>query len=131
MHENYTTQYQKYVHKTQKSSLEVASLMQNSDFFLLFSNYENQPCVLLESFCTGTPVVTTPVGGIPEITNENNAVIAAQKDETQLVEKLDFMLTHSEQFQPALIRKQVIEICSPSVIGEKWMDIYHSTTSKS
>ena len=23
MHENYTTQYQKYVHKTQKSSLEV------------------------------------------------------------------------------------------------------------
>ena len=115
----------------QKSSLEVASLMQNSDFFLLFSNYENQPCVLLESFCTGTPVVTTPVGGIPEITNENNAVIAAQKDETQLVEKLDFMLTHSEQFQPALIRKQVIEICSPSVIGEKWMDIYHSTTSKS
>lgn len=108
----------------QKTSTEVAALLQNSDFFLLFSNYENQPCVLLESFCTGTPAVTTPVGGIPEIANTDNAVIVAPKDEAQLVEKLDYMLNHSEEFQPALIRKQALEICSPNVIEKKWTEIY-------
>ncbi|MCR4826158.1 MAG: glycosyltransferase [Bacteroidales bacterium] len=109
-----------------KSSGEIAGLLQQTDFFLLFSNYENQPCVLLESFSTGTPVVTTPVGGILEITNENNAVIVTPKDEVQLVEKLDYMLDKSKQFNSEIIRKQAEEICSPDVIGNKWTEIYRN-----
>ena len=115
----------------QKTSTEIAALLQESDFFLLFSNYENQPCVLLEAFSTGTPVVTTPVGGIPEIANESNAVIVTPKDETQLVEKLDFMLNHSVEFNPEIIQKKAVEICSPNVIKEKWLNIYRSTTANS
>ncbi|MDD6185354.1 MAG: glycosyltransferase family 4 protein [Bacteroidales bacterium] len=109
-----------------KSSGEIAELLQQSDFFLLFSNYENQPCVLLESFCTGTPAITTPVGGILEITNENNAIIVAPKDESQLVEKLDYMLDNSMQYNTGNIRKQAEEICSPDVIGNKWTGIYRN-----
>ena len=109
----------------QKNSIEIAALLQESDFFLLFSNYENQPCVLLESFSTGTPVVTTPVGGIPEIANENNAVIVTPKDETQLVEKLNYMLDNSEQFNPTKIRETAVNICSPETIKEKWMAVYN------
>ena len=110
----------------QKTSQEIASLLQNSDFFLLFSNYENQPCVLLESFCTGTPVVTTPVGGIPEIAHADNSVIVTPRDEAQLIEKLNFMLDHADQFQPEIIRNQAMDICSPEIIGKKWADIYRS-----
>ena len=109
-----------------KTSAEIAALLHDSDAFLLFSNYENQPCVLLESFSTGTPVVTTPVGGIPEIANENNAVIVTPKDEAQLVEKLDYMLDNSKQYDSEIIRKQAKDICSPDVIGKKWTEIYHS-----
>ena len=109
-----------------KTSAEIAALLHDSDAFLLFSNYENQPCVLLESFSTGTPVVTTPVGGIPEIANENNAVIVTPKDEAQLVEKLDYMLDNSKQYDSEIIRQQAKDICSPDVIGKKWTEIYHS-----
>ncbi len=109
-----------------KTSSEIAGLLHHSDFFLLFSNYENQPCVLLESFCTGTPVITTPVGGILEITNENNAIIVTPKDETQLTEKMDFMLDHSDTYQPALIREQALEICSSDVICEQWQNVYQA-----
>ena len=114
----------------QKTSTEVATLLQESDFFLLFSNYENQPCVLLESFCTGTPVVTTPVGGIPEIANADNAVIVTSNNETQLVEKLDYMLNSTEQFNPETIRKQAVEICSPKIIGDKWTEIYRNIVAR-
>ena len=107
-----------------KSSGEIARLLQQSDFFLLFSNYENQPCVLLEAFCTGTPVVTTPVGGILEITNKNNAVIVTPEDEAQLVEKLDYMLNNSKQYDSRIIRKQAEDICSPDIIGKKWVETY-------
>ena len=109
----------------QKTSKEIASLLHESDFFLLFSNYENQPCVLLEAFSTGTPVVTTPVGGIPEIANADNAVIVTPKDETQLVEKLEYMLNHSDQFNPTKIRETAVNICSPEIIKEKWMAVYN------
>jgi len=107
-----------------KTSNEIAGLLHQSAFFLLFSNYENQPCVLLEAFSTGTPAVTTPVGGIPEITNEQNAVIVTPRDEVQLAEKMDIMLTNYQNFTPALIREKALKLCSPEIVGEKWMEIY-------
>ena len=109
-----------------KTSAEISDLLHHAVCFLLFSNYENQPCVLLESFSTGTPVVTTPVGGILEITNDDNALIVPPKDEMQLIEKLNFILDHADQYQPAVIRKNALEICSPEVIGRKWLEIYRS-----
>lgn len=110
-----------------KTSAEIAELLQQSAFFLLFSNFENQPCVLLESFSTGTPAVTTPVGGIPEITNPDNAIIVTPKDESQLVEELNVMLDNANNYQPAIIRNQALEICSSEVVGKKWLTVYQST----
>lgn len=111
----------------QKTSSEIASLLHDSDFFLMFSNYENQPCVLLESFCTGTPAIATTVGGIPEIANKDNAVLLAPKDETQLIEKLEFMLDNTEQFHAEIIRNNAMAICSPETIGDKYLKIYQLT----
>ena len=113
-----------------KTSAEIAELLQQSAFFLLFSNFENQPCVLLESFSTGTPAVTTPVGGIPEITNPDNAIIVTPKDESQLVEELNVMLDNANNYQPAIIRNQALEICSSEVVGKKWLTVYQSTCNR-
>lgn len=44
----------------------VAEVMQESDAFVLFSRYENLPCVLLEAWCTGMPVLASDVGGTKE-----------------------------------------------------------------
>lgn len=107
-----------------KTSAEIAELLRQSAFFLLFSNYENQPCVLLESFCTGTPVVTTPVGGILEITNDQNAIIVTPKDEALLVEKMNHILNNVATYTPSVIRQHALEICSPEVVGKMWEGIY-------
>lgn len=45
---------------------EVADRMKKADCFILFSNTENQPCVIAESFATGLKVISTNVGGISE-----------------------------------------------------------------
>ena len=45
---------------------EVGQAMQEADAFVLFSRYENLPCVLLEAWMTGLPTLATAVGGVGE-----------------------------------------------------------------
>jgi len=58
----------------------VTTYLNNSDVFILFSNYENLPCVILESFACGVPVVATDVGGISEYFPKDFGFLVQPKD---------------------------------------------------
>lgn len=63
---------------------ELAQLYNQALATVLFSNYENLPCVIAESFCCGTPVIATKVGGIPEIISDHNGILINPKDKIAL-----------------------------------------------
>ncbi len=67
---------------------KVINYIQQADVFVLFSNYENLPCVILESFACGTPVISTNVGGISEYFPKKFGFLIEPKNENQLLEKL-------------------------------------------
>jgi glycosyltransferase involved in cell wall biosynthesis len=67
---------------------EVASYLQSSNLFVLFSNYENLPCVILESFACGVPVISADVGGISEFFPEEFGFLVPPKDEVALLHKI-------------------------------------------
>ena len=67
---------------------EVVTILQKSDLFILFSNYENLPCVILESFACGIPVISTNVGGINEFFPEEFGYLIPLKDENALQERI-------------------------------------------
>ncbi|MEM2989224.1 MAG: glycosyltransferase family 4 protein, partial [Candidatus Bathyarchaeia archaeon] len=68
----------------EKSIEEVARILQQHHCLVLFSNYENMPCVIAEALCCGIPVIATSVGGIPEIVHNQNGILIPPQDIPQL-----------------------------------------------
>lgn len=69
---------------------EMAIHLQEASVFVLFSNYENLPCVILESFSCGIPVISTKVGGISEFFPEDFGKLISQKSKKELLASLLF-----------------------------------------
>lgn len=67
---------------------EVAQELNTSNLFILFSNYENLPCVILEAFSTGTPVISTSVGGIDEYFPANFGSLIEKENEDALFDEI-------------------------------------------
>jgi glycosyltransferase involved in cell wall biosynthesis len=57
---------------------KTAQLMRSCSAFLTLSRMEGGPFPILEALCSGTPVVSTPVGWVPEIVNARNGVLVSQ-----------------------------------------------------
>lgn len=113
------------------SSQEVANKMKNANCFVLFSDYENQPCVILESFATGIPVIAPRVGGIPEIVEENRGILVEKADEKALFEAMKNVLEDKIAFENSeVIRSYVVDNFSKQKIAEQFSEIYNKVLTK-
>jgi glycosyltransferase involved in cell wall biosynthesis len=107
-----------------KTSSEVAEAYQKSDFFVLFSNFENLPCVIVEAFASGVPVLSTAVGGIAEILSPERGILINSGDEDALLRGMDTLLNHSSDYNHEAIRKYAIETFSNEIIGKQIFEEY-------
>ncbi len=103
--------------------IEVRNHMQNATATVLFSNFENQPCVIAESFACGTPVIATNVGGIKEHLLEQHGYLVEANDNEALLNAMQKMMRH-KTFDPHVIRQYALEHFGSNVIGSKLNDIY-------
>ena len=103
---------------------QVAAKMRQSSCFVLFSDYESFGCVLLESLSSGTVVIATNVGAIPEIiTVENGLLITNSEDE--LLEAMKKVLLNKVTFDaPKYLHEFVENHFSSDVIANKFDEIY-------
>lgn len=107
-----------------KSTSGVAEILSKSDCLLLFSNYENLPCVIVESMACGIPVISTNVGGISEHVNASNGILIEPKDEEKLLNEMNEMMEKSKKYSAVKIRKYAIENFSYEAVGKKFQEIY-------
>ena len=108
---------------------QVAVEMQQSDCLILFSNIENSPCVIGEALCCGLPVITTHVGGIPELVNENNSLLVGPTNEKVLAGAMLQMINNYAAYNRKKIAEDAISKFSYPVIGKKLDDIYSEVFS--
>ena len=107
-----------------KTSAEVAEAYQDADFFVLFSNFENLPCVIVEAFASGVPVLSTAVGGIAEILSPDRGILIPQGDEEALLKGMIQMLDHSSEYDKETIRQYALSTFSNDIIGKQIFEAY-------
>lgn len=82
---------------------KIAERMQNSDCFILFSEDENQPCVIAESFASGLRVISTDVGGIKEFFPAEGGILLPKSNINLLKESMITMLERPFTDQEKLV----------------------------
>ena len=75
---------------------EVYEILQAFDVFLLSSETEGLPTVVLEAICCGLPIISTNVGSIREAVNSENGIIVPNYDHKQMMAAIE-KLTNNEK----------------------------------
>jgi glycosyltransferase involved in cell wall biosynthesis len=107
-----------------KTKRELAEFMQQCDFFVLPSLWENLPCVLIEAMACGKPIIATNVGGIKEIINEKNGILVPSKDVGALTGAIEYMLDNYQNYSIQEIAQYARERFSYEVVGNTLNKVY-------
>lgn len=102
---------------------KIAERMQYSDCFILFSDDENQPCVIAESFASGLRVISTDVGGIKEFFPNEGGILLNKADVKLLKNSMIKMLQTDFSHQEKLVHFAK-ENFSSKCIAMKFDEIY-------
>jgi glycosyltransferase involved in cell wall biosynthesis len=110
-----------------KTTSEVAEIMRKSDCFLLFSNYENLPCVMVEALASGIPIVSSTAGGIPEHITPNLGLLVKPLDETALLNALNKAIDNIKagKYNSEELSNYAINNFSYEKVGEKFVNLYN------
>jgi glycosyltransferase involved in cell wall biosynthesis len=105
---------------------QVAAEMRRAAALVLFSNYENLPCVLIEAQASGLPAVATRVGGVPELLPEASlGLLVPPGDEAALAEALREVLTAPPgRFDAAQLRARAVADYSYPAVGQAFGAVY-------
>ena len=104
----------------------VAELMRSSDLFVLPSRFENLPCVIIEAMSSGLPVVSTTVGGIPEMVTPRDGVLVPPDDPVALAEAIDRVLTRAGEYDGADISARALARYGLAAVGAQILAVYSS-----
>ncbi len=109
---------------------EVKALLQNSDVFVLPSQFETFGVVIIEAMACGLPVVATKCGGPETIIVNNKLGILSDIDEISFSKALSNIYENKSKYDTNYIRRYVEDNFSSEVISNKLINIYESTLKR-
>ena len=111
---------------------KLPKLYQAADVFAFSTFYENLPFAVLEALSSGLPVVTTNVGGIPEmIESGKNGFLVQPFNARELSDKILYLLEHPDAASEMAFqaRKTILERFDWRLIVQKVLKVYDEALS--
>lgn len=103
---------------------QVSKFLQRSDILVLFSNYENLPCIILEAFSCGVKVVATDVGGIKEFFPRDFGKLIPKGNEKKLLDEIINQSKKLNKITKNNMHKYATDLFSKESISNKFNELY-------
>jgi len=112
---------------------DVPSFMNSIRLFVLPSNSEGLPTVLIESMACGTPVLASPVGGVPDLVdNERNGYLLPDTTPETIAETISGVLNEGNlQGTADKAERTVQTFYSKNITIDRFLKIVKSNNSSS
>ena len=76
---------------------EIQNTLRNNNIFISVPSIDNQPMSIIEAFSCGIVVISSNVGGVPDmIDNGRNGILVDVHNPKQIAEKIDWIMQHQE-----------------------------------
>ena len=106
---------------------EMPTYLDEADILLNPTNVDNLPMSLIEAFASGVPVVSTQVGGIPDLVGEETALLVEAGNYREMADKIFSLLENPDLARNRIISgRRLSETFSWDRIREKLLTIYFS-----
>lgn len=108
------------------SPQERDELLAHADVFILPSYNEGLPVAILEAMAWGLPIITTPIGGIPEVIIPNQNGLLVEPGNIQQLSKAIQLLIDDQQLRHSLGKaaRETAKSFDASTYGERLENIY-------
>lgn len=103
---------------------EVKTIMQESDAFVLSSQYETFGVVVIEAMACGLPVIATKCGGPESIVQDERVGVLCDIDENSLSEAMKYLYENRDTYDSEYIAKYTKENFSEEVVCKQLEIIY-------
>ncbi|GBL04251.1 glycosyltransferase [Glaciecola sp. KUL10] len=107
---------------------EMPCVYQQFNTFVLSSDAEGTPMSMLEAMATGLPILSTNVGGIPEVVNDDCAYLVPPNDSEALAKGFLYLFENRQTClqMGCAARERVIERFSQAKMNNEYLSIYKS-----
>lgn len=104
----------------------IAKAMSESSFLVLFSQFENQPCVISEAQSAGIPVVVPDLPGIKEFMNTKLGIVVPTNNQLAFEAACQKMLHTYQDYSKTEIRSFAVNTFGEKVIGKQFHTLYQN-----
>lgn len=102
----------------------IGKAMGSSDFLILFSEFENQPCVIAEAHASGIPIIVPDIAGIAERMQAELGIMVKTGNQTEFVEALNNMLDNYQTYDSNFIRMFGVKQFGETEIANRFYHFY-------
>ncbi len=99
-----------YAHFYLKNYVDLRRMYNALDLYLITSRLEGGPASLLEAWASGIPTISTTVGMVPDITeNEKNILLAAPGNVSKIVNQIEKIMKN-KNLQTIIVKNAIAEV---------------------
>ena len=112
-----------------KTQEEIATVLQKTDLYISFSNYETFGIVMAEAISVGVPVISTNTGILTELNATEFSTIIPVNDEQKLLKTIVDYMNDDKSYDIEKMHQLIKNNFSKDIICHNFTDIYLKTIS--